>query len=382
MSRGKITHVIDSLGPGGAERLLVAYAPRIAKLGFDVNVVVLQEKQGNFMIPQLVEAGIPVTWLPIDKLRRVDQIASFLRAMRQSAPDLIHAHLEFASILGSVSGRLTGTPVVATLHTLDVPALGNRRDVRRWLMYRSLSIFAARVICLTQVNADIARSTGLGSAPIMILPNGVEIEDFDAPPRTDRAAVRRQFGIPESAPLAVSVCVLRPEKALDRLLMAFPEVARALPDAQLLIVGDGPMMDPLRALAEQNGLTGQVHFAGYRNDVADMMRAADVFVLPTIFDAQPTVIMEAMAARLPVVATTTTGIPDMVKDGANGTLVPPDDVPALARALTDMLADPAKGRQMGEAGRQRVVAEFSIDQQIARLGALYDALIAERRARR
>ena len=113
-----------------------------------------------------------------------------------------------------------------------------------------------------------------------------------------------------------------------------------------------------------------------------MMRAADVFVLPTIFDAQPTVIMEAMAARLPVVATTTTGIPDMVQDGANGTLVPPDDVPALARALTDMLADPAKGRQMGEAGRQRVVAEFSIDQQIARLGALYDALIAERRARR
>ncbi|MEJ1939202.1 glycosyltransferase, partial [Nostoc sp. NIES-2111] len=136
MSRGKITHVIDSLGPGGAERLLVAYAPRIARLGFDVNVVVLHEKQGNFMIPQLVEAGIPVTWLPVEKLRRLDQVAGFLRAMRQSRPDLIHAHLEFASILGSVCGRLTGTPVVATLHTLDAPALGNRRDTRRWLMYQ------------------------------------------------------------------------------------------------------------------------------------------------------------------------------------------------------------------------------------------------------
>ena len=130
MNRGKITHVIDSLGPGGAERLLVAYAPRIARLGFDVDVVVLHEKQGNFMIPPLVEAGIPVTWLPVDKLRRLDQIANFLRAMRRSGPDLIHAHLEFASILGSVSGKLNGTPVVATLHTLDAPAMGNRRDMR------------------------------------------------------------------------------------------------------------------------------------------------------------------------------------------------------------------------------------------------------------
>lgn len=379
MNRGKITHVIDSLGPGGAERLLVAYAPRIARLGFDVDVVVLHEKQGNFMIPPLVEAGIPVTWLPVDKLRRLDQIANFLRAMRRSGPDLIHAHLEFASILGSVSGKLNGTPVVATLHTLDAPAMGNRRDMRRWLMYRCLASFADRVICLTQANADIALRTGLGRAPIMILPNGVETDDFDAPPQTDRATLRRQFGISESAPLAISVCVLRPEKGLDRLMKAFPDVARALPGARLLIVGNGPMMEPLKELAAQNGLTGQVHFAGYRMDVADVMRAADVFVLPTIFDAQPTVIMEAMAARLPVIATTTAGIPDMVQDGANGTLVPPDDVPALARALSDMLADPARGRQMGEAGRQRVVAEFSIDQQIARLGDLYDSLISKRR---
>lgn len=381
MSRGKITHVIDSLGPGGAERLLVAYAPRLAKLGFDVDVVVLHDKQGNFMLPALVEAGIPVTHLPVDRLRRLDQIANFHREMRRSAPDLIHAHLEFASILSSVNGWLTGTPVVATLHTLDAPALGNRRDTRRWLMYRTLASFADRVICLTRANAEIAQRTGLGRAQIMVLPNGVEADDFDAPPKTSRAALRQQLGIPETAPLAVAVCVLRPEKALDRLLMAFPEVVRALPDAQLLIVGDGPMMAPLKALAAQGGLAAKVHFAGYRKDVADVMRAADVFVLPTIFDAQPTVIMEAMAARLPVVATTIAGIPDMVEDGVFGTLVPPDDVPALATALTDLLADPARGRQMGEAGRERVVAEFSIDRQIARLGALYDDLIARRRAR-
>jgi glycosyltransferase involved in cell wall biosynthesis len=382
MMRGKITHVIDSLGPGGAERLLVAYAPRLAKLGFAVDVVVLHDKQGNFMRAPLEQAGIKVTHLPVDKLRNLGQIRAFHRAMRQSAPDLIHAHLEFASMLGPMSGWLSGTPSVATLHTLDAPTFRSARDLRRWLMYRALANFADRVICLTKANARIAQGTGLGRAPVVILPNGVEIDGFDAPPKTSREALRGQFGIPDAAPLAVAVCVLRPEKALDRLLAAFPTVRHAVPGAHLLIVGDGPMMEPLAAMVRDQGLTGQVHFAGYRTDVADVMRAADVFVLPTMFDAQPTVIMEAMAARLPVVSTTFAGIPDMVESGVQGTLVAPGDVPGLAVALGDMLANPDRARAMGEAGRTRAVAEFAMDRQIEKLGALYDELIAARRAAR
>jgi glycosyltransferase involved in cell wall biosynthesis len=379
MSRGKIIQIIDSLGPGGAERLLVAYAPRIAKLGFDVEVVVLHEKKGNFMRESLEAAGITVTMVEVSQLRRVDQILGLHRALKRFKPDLIHAHLEFASMLGSISGALTGTPVVATLHTLDEPNLGSRRDTRRWLMYRAMATFADRVICLTKRNAEIARQTGLGNAPLVILPNGVEIDIFDAPLKTSRADLRATFGIPETAPLAVALCVLRPEKALDRLLRAFPEVVRSQPDAHLLIVGDGPMMEPLTAMTEAEGLTDRVHFAGYRTDVADVMRASDLFVLPTMFDAQPTVIMEAMASRLPVVSTTFSGIPDMVENGVHGTLVEPGNVPQLAHALADMMANPEKAKAFGEAGRKRAVEAFSMDRQIERLAQLYDELIAGRR---
>lgn len=246
-------------------------------------------------------------------------------------------------------------------------------------MYRAMTTFADRVICLTKGIADIARQTGLAKAPIVILPNGVEVDIFDAPPKTSRAEIRAAFGIPETAPLAVSLCVLRPEKALDRLLQAFPEVVRSQPDAHLLIVGDGPMLEPLTAMAKAEGLIDRVHFAGYRTDVADVMRASDIFVLPTMFDSQPTVIMEAMASRLPVVSTTHGGIPDMVDNGVQGTLVEPGNVPQLAHALADLMANPTKARAFGEAGRNRAVEEFAMDRQIERLAQLYDELIARRR---
>lgn len=382
MSTRRIRHVIDSLGPGGAERLLCAYAPRLETLGLAVDVVVLQARGGNPMRAPLERAGIPVTMVEVSRLRRVDQILAFHRAMKAAAPDLLHCHLEFSSLLGALGGAMTGTPVVATLHTLHAPGATDGGGARRWLMYRAMARFADRVICLTEANARIARQTGLGRARLEVLPNGVEIEAFDAPPQRDRAAIRAEFGIPVEAPLAVAVCVLRPEKGIDRLVSAVPQLLRAIPDAQVLIVGDGPEMPRLTAQARREAPHGRVHFAGYRTDIADILRAADVFVLPTLFDAQPTVILEAMAARLPVVSTRVAGVPDMIEDGTHGLLVEPDDVPALAGALSRVMALPAVARALGAAGRRRAEVDFSMTRQVERLAQLYDRVIFERRRAR
>lgn len=377
--RGRIRHVIDSLGSGGAERLLVAYAPRLAALGFEVDVAVLHERGGNWMREKVEAAGIPVTQIDVTKLRNFRQIADFYRQMKAAKLDLIHSHLEFSSLLGSVAGRLSGTPVVTTLHTLDAPADMESGRGRRWLMYKAMETCADSVICLTEANAAIARKTGLSRASISVLPNGIEIDQFSGPAVQDRSTIRAAYGVPDDAPMIVSVCVLRPEKGLDLLIAAFPEVLRHRPDAHLLLVGDGPEMARLRGLVEVAGLQAQIHFAGYRQDVADIMKAADIFVLPTLFDAQPTVIMEAMAASLPIVATTFSGIPDMVTDGVHGTLVPPGDVAALAGALGATLADMDRARAMGTAGRLRAETEFSIARQIDKLADLYERLIAGRR---
>jgi glycosyltransferase involved in cell wall biosynthesis len=377
----RIRHVIDSLGRGGAERLLCAYAPALAKLGYEVDVVVLQERNGNFVRRSLEDAGIRVTLAPVSKLRRLDQIRALHIALKQGAPDLLHLHLEFASILGALSAARTRTAVVATLHTLESPFDLGWDGLRRWLMYQTCTLLSDRVICLTDKNAEIARKIGLGRARIAVLPNGVEVEKFDTPPDRDRHAIRAAFGIPMDAPLVVSVCVLRPEKGLDGLIAAVPAILQRVPDAHVLIVGDGPEMQGLQRCVAEACLTRRVHFAGYQTDVADILRAADVFTLPTLFDAQPTVIMEAMAAGLPVVATTITGIPDLIDDGVHGVLVPPNDIPALAGALIGCLEKPAWAQSLGRAGRVRVRSEFSMTQQIDKLAQLYESLMFARENR-
>ncbi|WP_127901682.1 glycosyltransferase [Solirhodobacter olei] len=378
--RGHIRHVIDGLGHGGAERLLAATLPRLAAQGFSVDVVSLQDRDGSTMRAPLEAAGIPVRQIEVTKLRNLRQVARFLRAMQADRPALLHAHLEFSTLLGAAAGRLLHLPTVTTLHTLEAPGLASRRDLRRWLMYRAMALGMDRVLCLTAANASAVRAGGLARAPIEVLPNGVEMALFDAPPATGRTALRAALSIPPGAPLVLTVCVLRPLKGVDRLLKAFSAVLAQLPDAHLLVVGDGPERAALETLARNLGLGPRLRFTGHRADVADLMRAADLFVLPTLFDAQPTVVMEAMAARLPVVASRTGGIPDMVDD-RSGLLVPRDDPAALAAAIAALLADPARARALGEAGRARAEAEFSIDRQISRLGALYDRLIAAREVR-
>ncbi|MDE3237531.1 MAG: glycosyltransferase [Paracoccaceae bacterium] len=375
MSRGRILHVIDGLGMGGAEQLLPRYLPKLAEQGFDPGVIVLQGRDSLRMRPALAQARVPVQLVEVSRLRHATQIAAFLRTVGHLKPDLIHTHLEFASLLGALAGRIFGRPVVSTLHTLDAPGLSSRGDMRRWLMYRALSNWTDRVICLTQGNADIARASGLGRAPVVILPNGVATTPYDGP--VDVLGLRASLGIPQDAPLAITVCVLRPEKGVDVLIDAFPQALAAVPGAHLLIVGDGPERDRLTALARASSVADRIHFAGYRTDVAHLLRIADLFVLATLFDAQPTVIMEAMAARLPVVASDFAGVPDMVTAGETGLLVPPGDPAALAEAMVPFLRDRALARAYGAAGRQRLEEDFSLDRQIGKLGLLYDELIGQ-----
>jgi glycosyltransferase involved in cell wall biosynthesis len=380
VARERIVQLIDGLGLGGAERVLVAYAPALARLGYDVEVVVLQDRGGNPLAEPLRSAGVPVHPLLVGHLRRFDQVRGFLAGMRGLAPSLVHAHLEFASTLGALHRLRTGVPLVATLHTLEKPEGIDRDSARLWLMHKALERAADRVICLTASAERAARESGLARARIDVLANGVDLAPFDAPPARSRAEVRAAFGVPPGAPLVVCVAVLRPPKGIDRLLEAFPAVRAGAPGARLLVVGDGSERAALEARAAAPDLAGTVTFAGARDDVPDLLRAADLFVLPTLIDALPTVVIEAMAARLPVVASAVGGIPDMVRDGEEGLLVPPGDAGALAAAILRVLGDPRLGRDLAAAGRARAEEAFSLESQVGRLGSLYDRLIAARRS--
>lgn len=366
--------MIDGLGRGGAENLLTIYAPEMQRQGVEVRVVSLRDWQGSAVAERLLGAGVPVERLPLDKLRRVDQIRAAFARLREIGPDVIHAHLEASTVLAGIARMVLRVPVVSTLHTLEYPNAFNRASARLWLRDRLLANVYDRVICLSPAIEAEARRHGLARAPLTSIANGIDLGQFDARQGRPPEAVRRELGIPEGARVIVTVAVLRAPKGIDRLISAMARLRAGHPDLHLLIVGEGEERPRLEALVENFGLSEAVTFAGFRKDVPDMLRVAEVFVLPTLWDALPTVLIEAMAAHLPIVASNVGGIPDMVRDGVDGVLVPKDDVVALASAMGEIMGNAARRENMASAARQRVETEFSLPIQAGRLVQLYRQL--------
>jgi glycosyltransferase involved in cell wall biosynthesis len=182
------------------------------------------------------------------------------------------------------------------------------------------------------------------------------------------------LGLPPGLPVAGTVGRLETQKAQDVLLRAFAEVRRDGLDARLLLVGDGRERGNLTRLAAALGVGDAVHFAGTRRDLPTVFAALDVFALPSRWEGTPLALIAAMAAGLPVIATPVGGVPDVVRDGETGRLVPADDVAALTAALREALQAPGTARRLGAAAREFAFARCSRSAMLRELQALYERL--------
>jgi glycosyltransferase involved in cell wall biosynthesis len=205
--------------------------------------------------------------------------------------------------------------------------------------------------------------------------NGVDVDAFRPGDTSARLTTRNDLGVPPEARVMVSVAVLRKPKGLQYLISALSGVVTSVPDAKLVIVGEGDHGSALREQVADLGLSDSVVFTGARSDIADLLAMSDVFVLPTLEDVLPTVVAEAMSAGLPVVASDVGGLPEMVVDGETGYLVPPADVVALSEACSLLLQDQEKARKMGMAGRAVAKERFDARRQAARLDDLYVSML-------
>jgi glycosyltransferase involved in cell wall biosynthesis len=323
----------------------------------ELQVCCLKSIGGNPFEAELRAQGVTVINLGARNLRDVSAFRRLLRLLREERIGLIHAHLAYASIWGALAGRITGIPCVATLH---VPPSGaapwSREGVRESLMARTLNRYAKRVIAVSAAarEAWIARG-GLKASKVVVVGNGIEVDAFN--PGSHRGMV------------VTTVSVLREGKGIEVLLDAIPSVLARHPGARFLLAGDGPLREPLAARASH--LEDRVTWAGFRRDVPELLAASDLFVLPSLADAYPTALMEAMAAGLPVVSTRVGGIPEIVDDGRTGRLVPPGDAEALARAISDLLDSPEKREALGRAARQEAERRFSTAAWVERLKQVY-----------
>jgi len=289
------------------------------------------------------------------------------RLHRSVRPDVVHWHAARAHALGAIASILAPGP--ARILSRRVDFLVRRSPGSRLLYALPIDAIAAISdgvrIALTQSGVDPAR--------IVVIPSGIDLAPFEAP--FDRVATRARLGIADDEVLAIQVAALAPHKSQSTLLRAVALLRSRHPRLRVWIAGEGPLRSALEREHAALGLGESVRFLGFRDDVTDLLRAADLFVISSYLEGLGTSILDAMAAGLPVVGTRVGGIPEAVEEGATGLLVPPRDPQALGEALSAMAGSPDLRRRLGEAGRQRV-RRFSAENTEQRTRDLYEAVLA------
>jgi glycosyltransferase involved in cell wall biosynthesis len=369
----EVAFVIDGLGMGGAERLMVPILKHLDRDRFNAHVCALQTKDGNPMAEQIRPLGIPVECLDIKHLRDVEAVPRLVRYLKAIGADLVHTQLEFSNILGNISAKLLRLPSVCTIHIMPSLDVKPKSKLHQRVEWFSLRHFCDRVIAVSEEARQYHLAiSGASASQVTMLYNGIDLAGFTGMDRAhERAAVRSELGIPADANVLTTVAVLRPQKGIQFMIRALPAILAAHPDSYYLVVGDGSQRAALLEEAQKAGVGERVIFAGMRHDVPRLLAASDVVVLPTLTEALPTVLAEAMAARLPIIASRVGGVPEMVTDEVNGCLVPPEDVEALVSACSQLLRDAQLRMTMGVEGWNTVDRKFNIERQVDKLEELY-----------
>ncbi|MEM8960076.1 MAG: glycosyltransferase family 4 protein [Acidobacteriota bacterium] len=300
-----------------------------------------------------------------------------LRAVRKflahNQVDLVHAHWVVPNgVIAAAVAR--HAPLAVGLHGSDV-FLAERAGVRR-----AVAAALRRTSVLTGCSPELVErvcALGFDTAYAHVIPYGVDVEQFHPDPAR-RAEWRKKLGIPDDAPLAVSVGRMATKKGYQVLLDALPQLMVRSPELHIVLAGAGDRLNEFRQRAAPWG--NRVHFPGrvLRDTLPDLYRAADIFVLPAVHDPKgnvdglPNVILEGMASGLPVVASRISGIPLAVEEGTTGRLIEEGDVAGLTDALDELAGNPERAREMGQAGRRRAEAELTWDAVGRRYRAAYD----------
>jgi glycosyltransferase involved in cell wall biosynthesis len=369
----KIAYLIDGLSMGGAERLMVPILKHLSRADFEPFVCALQSKEGNPIGDEIRALGIPVECLHIQHLRDLDALPKIVRYLKRIGADLVHTQLEMANVLGNLSAKLLRLPSVCTIHVMPSLEVKPKTRLHQKVEWFALRHFCDRVISVSEESRQYHLGiSGAAANQVITIYNGIDLTDFTSVDRDrERAVVRAEWRIPSEAQVLISVAVLRPQKGIQFMIRALPTVLASQLDTYYLVVGDGSHRDSLIEEVENAGVRDRVIFTGMRKEIARLLIASDVFVLPTLTEALPTVLAEAMAAKLPIIASKVGGIPEMIVDGQNGCLVEPENLDQLASACIHILAHPEKRAVMGAEGGEIVHQKFNIERQVDRLKQLY-----------
>jgi len=374
--RLSVLQFLTVFGIGGTERQVLNLVQGLDTSRFGVEVACL--KRWGALLPEMEATGVPITEYKTSSLYNHKALWNqirFANHLRKRNVEIVHTYGFYSNVFAIPPARLAGAAAV----------LASIRDTGEHLtpMQKRIEKLFCRMADCIVTNAEAVRNRltneGYAAEKIVVIHNGIELTRYARKP--GELGLHRELGVPSNTQLVAVFARLNELKGIEYFLRAAAGLIERFRNVRFLIVGDGASRLELERYAQRLGLNKHVVFLGFRLDVPALLSEISVSVLPTLSEGLSNSLLEAMAASVPVVATTVGGNPEVVQGGVTGLLVPPRDAEALARAIGQFLEDPCLRKKFGLAGRERVSKRFALEHMTRATERLYEGL-TERSGRR
>ena len=367
MKRLNILHTIETSGPGGAENVLLLLVAGLAPERFRTVVVI---NEPGWLEDRLHELGLPTVRVQWNKWWDFRLPRALARMVEEEQIDLIHSHLPDQNFYACLASRLSGCPTIVTYH--GPVELSDSGTLRGWLKLQLVKRTARKVVVVCDFVREMLKDIGFPEGTLHRIYNGIETSRFAA---ADAGVLRRELNCPPETVIVGMVANVRAPKGHEYFIRAARLIADQHPNTFFVISGDlhDTLAPPLFKLVNDLGLQERLRFLGFREDVPRILTDIDIFVLPSTSEGFPLVVLEAMACAKPVVATRCGGAGEVVEDGRTGFMVPVADAPAIASRVIELLNRKDKRASMGEAAKQHIESEFSVQAMVANYEHLYES---------
>jgi glycosyltransferase involved in cell wall biosynthesis len=367
----RVLHIQKVAGLSGSENHLLTLLPALCDYGYESTMLVLADSndQPGPFVERMQAAGILTKVTPILGDVNPLLLPRLVRLIWQGRYELVHTHLLHADCYGRLAARIAGTKVISTYHCDDPFHL--IQGIKQ--IDRVTASMCSKIICISRAVQDfVHKHIGAPLSHLNVVYYGLE----PIPLRNSIIRLRTDLGIGPTDPVVGVVARLTEQKGHSYLLQAMRFLLDEIPSVRLVIVGDGELRPHLESSTAQLGIKEHVDFLGFRSDARDLMREFDVFILPSLFEGFGLVLLEAMAAAKPIVATRVGAIPEIVVDGETGLLVPPRDPIALAQALRHLIMNPGLACDLGRCGRQQLEQRFTVRKMVEDTVRVYQSVMS------
>ncbi|MGB9006902.1 MAG: glycosyltransferase family 4 protein [Candidatus Aminicenantales bacterium] len=372
MRKIRVLEMIDKPFLGGGQRTVLLLARNLDRRKFEISVA---SAPAGPLVEELRKAGVRYHPLKLEKTLSLRILGDIRRVLEENSVEILHTHGGVAGLYGRLAARKSRIKVIHTVHGLHY--LHYRNPILRQAyidLERRLgrSTDALVFVC----RADLEKGKGLRLAPeskMHVIRNGVDLGLLK--PGGEAKKLKMELGLQTARPLIGTVARLHRQKGLTYLIQAAPQIRSSFPGAKIVVVGGGPLRQELEQEAVRRGVGDVLLFLGERSNVPDLLNLFDVFVLPSLWEGLPYVLVEAAYLRKPIVATAVDGNPEVIEDGKTGLLIPPADPSALAATVILLVQDKTLAGRLAKAARFAIPPRFGLKKMIGETQQLYQDLV-------